>query len=192
MTRNFLLTLSVASASALASGGLHAQSAAIMPAAPLDARRLEARNALVALRDSLNTVSSAAARLQRDFRGTSALALTGRARALASACDRSGRMIAPARAVVAGMPAATSAQRRYQDSLVKALGSLSATILRCGTEFGAMAAPGKGEEVRGYGNRRAEPLIAAISEYSGVAQGFFSVYDIEVRPPGAGKNPLAS
>ncbi|MBA2626399.1 MAG: hypothetical protein H0U85_00135 [Gemmatimonadales bacterium] len=171
---------------------LQAQATAIMPAAPLDARRLEVRNSLLVLRDTLNSISIAAARLQRDFRSTSRSALTSRARMLAAACTRSQRTVPRARAVVAAMPYGTAAQRTHRDRLLREMDSVVATVTRCATDFGSMAAPGKGEEVRGYGNRRAEPLLAALLRYDEVVNGFFTVYDIEVRPLGAGKNPLAS
>ena len=68
---------------------------------------------------------------------------------------------------------------------------LAGVMARCSTEFGAMAQAGKAEEVRGYGNRRAEPILKTLEDYDFTAESFFATWGIEVRPLGARPNPLA-
>lgn len=190
MKRLLLIALSLGITS-LAPPAAEAQSAAIMPARPLDARRAKVRDELVVVRDSLNGISAAAARLHRDSRVVSAITLTARARVLAGACDRAARLLPPARATVTELPSETRGQVTQRADLLREFDLVQAAVTRCSTEFTAMSAPGNGEEVRGYANRRAEPLLQALSRYEGSLTGFFAAYDIEVRPIGAGKNPLA-
>ena len=88
----FLLALMSAAPLALDAQGI------VIPSSRLDGSRVRARDALLVLRDSLMTISGAAASLQRDFRRTSGAVLSARARELSSACARSARTIDPARA----------------------------------------------------------------------------------------------
>lgn len=186
MTRTLLLVVSLAASAPVA---LHAQ-AIVKPAAPLDGPRARVRDALLLLRDSLIVVNSSAARLQRDFQATSAAALSGHSRQVAAACSRSARVIPRTRQAVSAARAGTPPQAREQAALLRGLDSLSGTMGRCAADFAAMGERGKGEEVRGYGNRRAEPLLAALSRYDESLAGFFAAWAIEVRPIGARANPI--
>ncbi len=186
MTRTLLLIITLAGSAPLA---LRAQEF-VRPAAPIDARRAGIRDRLLMLRDSLNAVNSSAARLQRDFRATSAAALSARARLVGAACMSSARVIPGARSAVASASPATPVQAREQAALVRSLDSLSGTMTRCGDEFSAMGGRGNGEEVRGYGNRRAEPILAQLGRYDDALSRFFAVWGIEVRPIGARPNPV--
>lgn len=183
-------TLLLCSLLSLAAPALAAQ-AVVTPAAPLDAARARVRDAMLMLRDSLMTVNGATARLQRDYRQTSGAVLTGRAREIANACARSVRNIGPTREVVAAAQATNPVPVRRREELVRSLDSLSTRLGRCATEFGAMAAPGKSEEVRGYGVRRSEPVLRALDEYERAAEAFFATWGIEVLPLGARPTPLA-
>ena len=69
--------------------------------------------------------------------------------------------------------------------------SLRTALSQCRTVFGEMAEPGKGEEVRGYGNRRAEPILRALGDYDSAARDFFRAWRIDVRPVGARPSPMA-
>ena len=182
-----LLLLSLLGAAPLSLGA----QAVVMPTAPLDAARTRVRDAMLVLRDSLMTINGAAARLQRDFRQTSGSVLTARAREVSGACARSVRTIGPTKDVVAAAQATNPVPVRSRDALVRSLDSLSSQLSRCATEFGAMAAPGKAEEVRGYGIRRSEPILKALDDYDRAADAFFATWGIEVRPLGARPSPLA-
>lgn len=164
----------------------------IVPAKPLDAPRAKVRDALLVLRDSLITLNAATARLQRDYRHTSTALLSQRARTIADACARSGRVIPGTRSVVSDMPGDSKLRQRTREGLLQSMDSLNAMMGRCHAEFSAMGVPGKGEEVRGYGNRRAEPIIAALHDYDAALNSFFKVWEMDVRPLGARRSPLAS
>lgn len=165
--------------------------AVVMPAAPLDAARTHVRDAMLLLRDSLMTINGATAALHRDFRRTSGAVLTARAREVSGACARSVRTIAPTREAVAGAQATNPVPVGTRDALVRSLDSLRVELDHCVSEFTAMAAPGKAEEVRGYGIRRSEPVLKALGEYDRAANAFFATWGIEVRPLGARPVPLA-
>ena len=182
-----LLLLSLMTAAPLA---LDAQGV-VMPSGRLDGARTRVRDAMLVLRDSLMTINGAAASLQRDFRRTSGEVLTARARELSNACARSARTLGPTKQVVAAAEATNPGPVRSRNALVRSLDSLNTELGRCVTEFGAMAAPGKAEEVRGYGIRRSEPILRALGDYDRVAGAFFVSWGIEVRPLGAHADPLA-
>ena len=168
-----------------------AQMGAIVPEAPLDANRAQVRDALLVLRDSLHVIVGANARLQRDFRGTSAAALAGRARSIAEACATAERNVPAARKAVEETRADTRFEREERGALLKSLDGLAGALGSCRADFKAMGDKG-GEQVRGYGNRRAEALRTELRRYDRSVAGFFATYKIDVRPIGAGKNPLAS
>ena len=186
--KRFVLTALLAIAAAPA---LQAQAALVLPDQPLDSNRAAARDAIYVLRDSLYPVIAGIARLERDFRTTSAQSLTSRARELNSACAAAERNVAPVRKVVGATSTASKLQRREQVRLDEALGSLSGVLGYCRTEFERLGTRGNGEEVRGYGNRRAQPVRAGIMQYESVVDGFFRALEIPNRPLGARPDPLA-
>lgn len=181
----FLLALMTAAPLALDAQGI------VIPSSRLDGSRVRARDALLVLRDSLMTISGAAASLQRDFRRTSGAVLSARARELSSACARSARTIGPTRQAVAAAQATNPGPARSRDALVRSLDSLNTELGRCATEFRAMSAPDKAEEVRGYGIRRSEPILKALGDYDRATAAFFVSWGIDVRPLGAHPDPLA-
>jgi hypothetical protein len=186
--KRFILTALLAIAAVPA---LHAQAALVLPDQPLDSNRAAARDAIYVLRDSLHSVIAAIARLERDFRGTSVQSLTSRARELHGACAAAERNVAPVRKVVGATSTASKLQEREKVRLDKELGSLSGVLNNCRTEFERLGTRGNGEEVRGYGNRRAQPVRAGIMQYESVVDGFFRALEIPNRPLGARPDPLA-
>jgi hypothetical protein len=174
-----------------AAPALSAQAALVLPEQPLDSNRETARAAIYVLRDSLHPVIAAIARLERDFRSTSPQALTSRARELQGACTAAERNVAPVREVVRTTAVGSKLQRREQVRLETSLGTLATELGACRTEFEKLAKPGNGEEVRGYGNRRAQPVRAGIMSYESAVDGFFRAMDIPSRPLGARPDPLA-
>ena len=186
MTRSLMLLFSLATAPV----ALNAQ-AVVRPASPLRPAHVPVREAMLVLRDSLMTVNGAAARLQRDFRETSDAALTSHARGIANACARSVRTLAATRKTVAAAEADDRARLNTRAAVLRGLDSLASELTKCSDEFAAMGLPGKGEEVRGYGNRRAEPILKALYDYDATAARFFKAWGMDVRPLGARPNPLA-
>jgi len=106
----------------LSAGSLAAQTV-VRPDPPLDAERLKVRDAVLVLRDSLNSIDAAAARLQRDFRTASGASLVSRARVMREACARSARTIPPTRQVVAAAPASNENRMKRRDELARGLES---------------------------------------------------------------------
>jgi hypothetical protein len=159
------------------------------PDPPLDSARAVLRDALLVLRDSLNTIDGAAARLQRDFRHASGPSLLSRARVMHEACVRSVRTVPPTRRAV--LDAKLSEARRVQlrSELVRAMDQLSAALARCELDFAAMSKPGQAETVRGYGNDRAIRVQTAMRKYENTLRTFLGAMGIKVVPLGANPRP---
>lgn len=174
----------------LAAAPLHAQRVA-RPDPPLDPGRAKLRDQILILRDSLNTIDAAAARLQRDVRQAAAVSLVSRARSMSDACTRSARVLEPTRRTVAEAKVSGARQVRRRRELLAEFGRLGGALTRCREEFGAMSAMSQGERVRGYGNDRAERVQAALRRYERTLGEFLGAMGIKVRPLGAGPSPLA-
>lgn len=168
-----------------------AQSAMILPDKPLRPADAHVRDAVYQVRDSMAAVTSAAARLRRDFRTTSPAVLTSRARELARACSAALRNVPPTREAVVGRKVDTKLEAAERVRLERALDAVEESLRQCDTDFTALSARGKGEEVRGYGNRRAETVVKRIVDYEEAARGYFSALRVPYSPRGAPPNPLA-
>jgi hypothetical protein len=162
----------------------------IRPDPPLDSARVVVRDALLVLRDSLNTVDAAAARLQRDFRQASGPSLLSRARVMHQVCTHSGQTVPVARRVVLDAQLSQPIRLQHRKQLVVALDELSKALARCELDFAAMSKPGEAETVRGYGNPRAIRVQSAIRKYETSLSRFLGVMGIKVTPLGG--NPRAA
>jgi hypothetical protein len=186
--KRFVLTALLASAAAPV---VHAQAALVLPEQPLDSNRAAVRDALYVLRDTLHPVIAAVAWLERDFRATSVQALTSRARDLGQACAAAERNVPSTLAAVTRTTTHAKFPRRSQVTLEASLGTLARELASCKAEFSKLGTRGNGEEVRGYGNRRAQPIRAEILRYESAVDGFFRALEIPNRPLGARPDPLA-
>jgi hypothetical protein len=162
----------------------------IRPEPPLDSARVVVRDALLALRDSLNTVDAAAARLQRDFRQASGPSLLSRARVMHQACAHSGQTVPSARRVVLEAQLSQPTRVQHRKELVAAMDQLSKALARCELDFAGMSKPGEAETVRGYGNDRAIKAQSAIRKCETALSRFLGVMGIKVTPLGA--NPRSA
>ncbi len=167
-----------------------AQATVIRPDRRLTPAETELRSALYQLRDSLATLSGAAARMDRDFARTSPPALVSRARQVQLGCEAAARNIPDPEAKVRSHPMRTELEAKQQAQLLKAYTELDQALTACSKTFGAMAKPGAGEEVRGYGNARIRSLNVELKRYGRAADDFFSALRIPNRPLGAGPNPF--
>jgi hypothetical protein len=165
--------------------------AVLNPEPPLDSARATVRDALLVLRDTLNTIDAAAARLQRDFRQASGESLLSRARVMRDACARSIRTVPPTRKAVAAIALTEPRKVERRAQLLAALGELREALVRCDQQFTSMSRDGQAETVRGYGNDRAGRVQAALRKYEMALRGFFGVMKIRVQPLGAPERPLA-
>jgi hypothetical protein len=163
----------------------------IRPQPPLDSARAGLRDALLVLRDSLNGIDGAAARMQRDFQAASGPSLLSRARMIYQACARSGRTVPPTKQAVQSfqLTDSTKAKRRLQ--LLGAMDQLQVALTRCETEFAAMSKPDQAERVRGYGNDRAIRVQTSIRSYERVLRDFLASLHIRVQPLGANPQPTS-
>jgi hypothetical protein len=161
------------------------------PEPQLDSARLALRDALLVLRDSLATIDGAAARLQRDFRQSSAASLLSRARVMHDACARSVRTVPYAREVVVAASLSDPVRKQRRGELVIALDRLKGVLGRCEADFAAMSRPGQAETVRGYANDRAVRVQAALRKYEQSLRDFFGVMRIRVMPLGANDRSAA-
>lgn len=167
-----------------------AQATVIRPDRELTPDETELRSAIYQLRDTLAMLAGSASRMQRDFRRTSPAALVSRARQIQHGCEAGLRNIPKAKEEVRTHPMKTALESAQQEQLLKAYDKLEAVLSDCGKTFGDMAQPGKGEEVRGYGNARLQTLRAELKRYGREADDFFSALRIPNRPLGAGPNPF--
>ena len=174
----------------LGAGPLQAQAAVLRPDRELTPEESALRSALYQFRDTVAALSGASSRLQRDFRTTSDAALISHARQVKLWCDATTRNIPASVAAVKAAPVRTALQSKAQARLLDSYTRLGESLASCSTTFGAMAQPGAGEEVRGYGNARLEALTRAIREHSQLTDDFFSNLRIPNRPLGAKVNPL--
>jgi hypothetical protein len=163
---------------------LAAQASLATPDPPLDPARASLRDALVLLRDSLVSVDGAAARLQRDFRASSEASLLSRARVMHEACARSAGAVPPARGAVVSFKLSGARKLKLRSELLRSMDRLRGALTRCETEFAQMSRPGQGEQVRGYGNNRADQTKASIRRYEEALSTFFGALGIKVRPSG--------
>lgn len=167
-----------------------AQATVIRPDRALTPDETELRSTMYQLRDTLALLAGSASRMLRDFRQTSPAALVSRARQIELGCQAGRRNIPRAREEVRTHPMKTRLEMAQQKQLLAAYDSLEAVLSGCSKTFSAMAQPGKGEEVRGYGNARLESLRAGLKRYGREADDFFSALRIPNRPLGAGENPF--
>jgi len=163
----------------------------IHPAPPLDSARAAVRDALLELRDSLGTVGSAAARLQRDYQEASGPSLLSRARVMQEACTRSKTTVPPTRDAVLGTKVSEAPRVKQQQELVTALDRLKTALSRCESEFTEMSRPGQSEVVRGYGNDKATRVQQEVQRYERSLHEYLGVMGIPVTPAGAEARPAS-
>jgi hypothetical protein len=154
----------------------------VRPEPPLDSARAVVRKALVTLRDSLNTIDAAAARLQRDFRQASGPSLLSRARVMREACAGSARTVPPTRKVVLNTKLTERRRVQHRSELLRAMDSLTGVLTRCELDFAAMSRPGQAETVRNYGNDRAIRVQSALRKYETAIRGFLGAMGIRITP----------
>ncbi len=158
---------------------LDAQGTVVLPEVPLDSARAALRDDLFTFRDSLSSIDAAAARLHRDNRQASDAVLRSRARVMTEACTRSVRNLPRTRRAIQASEASNDARRRARREMLGALDRLNGILTRCQSLFGAWSEPGKGEEVRGYGNNRAIGIQSGLREYERILARYLNAMGIK-------------
>jgi hypothetical protein len=161
----------------------------VKPDPPLDSARAALRDALLVLRDSLNSIDGAAARLQRDYRNASGPALLSRAQVMRDACARSERTIPATRKTVEDTRITEPLRLKQRKGLISEMERLKTALAKCETEFAAMSQPDQAERVRGYGNDRAGRIQESLRRYEASFRDFLSAMSIKVMPLGATSRP---
>jgi hypothetical protein len=138
-----------------------------------DSVQRSVRNTLYALRDSLQLVDAASARLARDREHASDALLRSRARFLSGRCRAAGQMVIVARELVtrAGRPAPD--KHHALSGVQRALGELKDQMDRCATEFQDLTGIEKAAELRDYGVGRGAKVQEAIRRYEPSVQLYF-------------------
>lgn len=163
----------------------------IKPDAPLDSASARARSSFLTMRDSLHTVSSAAARLQRDLRTATDAVLLSRVRAVRDGCTNSLRGVPASREGMLKSGPAGNAPLPRRTALERSFLELRSTLSTCSDAFGEMSARGKESQIRDHSMSLAIKTQTAIRDFESAADAFLRTLGIKVRPYGAGASPYA-
>jgi hypothetical protein len=130
-----------------------------------DSVQASLRGTLYALRDSLQLVDAASARLVRDRAHASDALLGSRARTIAGRCAAAGRMAVVAREAVAQAGRPVPDKHGVLPRLDRALAELKIQLDGCSAEFQALATPEKAGELRDYGIGKGARVQQAVRRY---------------------------
>lgn len=175
----------------VAAAPLRAQTV-VQPDRKLSDEEAVVRTSLYRLRDSLNAVEAASARIARDLQSASDAALRSRARFMATRCRAATSQLDSSRAIVERARIPATDPRQTRSALDKALAQLRVDLVECGTQFTGLLAPEKAAELRGYGIGRGQKVQSAIQAYRPVAATYFrAAFDQQYWPDtrGAGQTP---
>lgn len=151
----------------------------------------QAQKGIMLLRDSVLGAQSALRQLERDYQQAAPRTLESWARQIADRCAGAQRTVPVARALVSAAEFVQREMVKGQQDMIKAMDRTSVTLGDCETTFAHLAAEGKGEEVRAYGNRRAQPLRKDLERYDQAVHQAVRVLDLDVRTvTKAGKGPV--
>ncbi len=145
----------------------------IAPPPKLDSTQTAVRNALYLLRDSLQLVDAAAARIARDRAMSSDLLMRSRAYLLATRCASAARTLTSTRSVItsAGLPKTDRLALRA--TLLRSLDSLDVGMAGCVTEFKRLQAPERAAELRDYGIGRGKKVQGYIRRHDAAVGPYF-------------------
>jgi hypothetical protein len=182
------LLLTIAALS-IAAGPLAAQSSVVTPKR-LAPEQEAVRSEYLRFRDTLHVVEAATARLVRDMGRTSDAAMSSRAKTVQTGCVASLAMYDSARVRITALEGNANVQRR-RTKLLESFGALQQGLQDCEKDFGRLALPENLVELRGYSMSRGNRLRAVIQHFNAASRDYLRTVGIEVRPIGAGPNPLA-
>lgn len=151
----------------------------------------QAQKGIMLLRDSVLGAQSALRQLERDYQQAAPRTLESWARQVADRCAGAQRTVPVARALVSAAEFVQREMVKGQQDMIKAIDRTSVTLGDCETTFAPLAAEGKGEEVRAYGNRRAQPIRKNLERYDQAVHQAARALDLDVRTvTKAGKGPV--
>lgn len=167
----------------------------VQPEPALDPAQRTVRTSLYQLRDSLQQVEAASARIARDLQRASDAALRSRARIMADRCRSATVQLDSTRTVVGRGQLPAPDPRSARLALDRALETLRGHLVECIGQFTSLQAPEKAEELRGYGIGRGQRVQAAIQQYRPTAALYFRLAFQQQYWPntrGAGATPSAT
>lgn len=147
----------------------------LQPDPKLDQGQTIVRNSLYQLRDSLQLVEAASARIARDRAGASDAALRSRARVMADRCRAATTQLDSTRSVVGRGKLPNPDPGSVLPALDHALETLRGHLVDCAGQFTSLTAPEKAEELRGYGIGQGLKVQAAIQSYRPTAAHYFRI-----------------
>jgi uncharacterized protein YukE len=164
----------------------------VMPSEPvLSPAQEQAQRGIILLRDSVLGAQSALRQLERDYQQAAPRTLESWARQIADRCAGAQRTVPVARALVSAAEFVPREMVKGQQDMIKAIDRTNRTLGECETTFAPLAADGKGEEVRAYGNRRAQPLRKDLERYDQAVHEAARALDLDLRTiTKAGKAPV--
>jgi hypothetical protein len=159
----------------------------VQPEKPLDPGQVVARDAMVMLRDSLNSVTAASARLVRGVGPTSSPSwLQSRARSIASACTRSHTTMAAVRPVIEGGADTLTVQVNARRVLLAEMTSLDATLTACEQTWKARSSGAHAAAIREHGPSEVEALNRAVQVFDKKLSTYASTQGFKLPPMGSG------
>lgn len=169
---------------------LAAQTAVARPT-DLSVEQISVRDAYLVIRDTLHAVGAGGARLIRDKNGSSDAVLSSRARIISQDCSAAFGMLDSTRAGMMVIESEDPRVAERRSNLSEAFTRLTAGLEECESGFARLAEPANIEELRGYGFGRAEAIREIIHHFNKMSTEYLLILGVEVRPIGAGPNPLA-
>lgn len=175
---------------ATAAPGVAQQS--VMPAQKvLSPAQEQAQKGIMLLRDSVLGAQSALQQLERDYQQAAPRTLESWARRIADRCAAAQRTVPVSRALVSAGEFVQREMVQGQKDMVAAIDRTVSPLTDCVATFAPLAAQGKGEEVRAYGNSRAAPLRKQLEKYNRAVKEAARSLDLDIRTlTNAGKAPV--
>lgn len=162
----------------------------VQPEKPLDPGQVEARDAMVMLRDSLNSITAASARLVRGVGATSSPAsLQARARSIAIACTRSHATMAAVRPVVEGGEGTSEVQLNARRNLLDSMTGLDANLTACEKTWKARSTAADATPIREHGPSEVEVLSQQVQAVDKKLTAYASSLGFKLPTMGSGTPP---
>jgi hypothetical protein len=161
--------------------------AVVQPEKPLDPAQAEVRDAMVMLRDSLNTLTAAGARFVRGVGPTSSVAwLQARARSLATACTRSRTTMVVVRPAVENGNGTTKAQHNARGNLLASMAALDDSLMACEKTWKARSSRVDATPIREQGPSEVESLNHQAQAFDRRLVAYATTLGFKLPPLGSG------
>jgi hypothetical protein len=148
------------------------------------------RTSFLLFRDTLRTVDSRSALLQRDIRFASNAVLISRARSIEQACTASLGMLDETRKTLFTPEAIQKLAADRRVALERSFEQLKITLGSCTTEFQQLATE-RGVDLKGRGATHSGRNQDSIENFESAAVYYLGVLGVRIRPYGSGENPYA-